>query len=368
MKWDNKKAFWFSILLIVGLVLLPTAKVFADIKKPYFTVTGGDVFVGGWFNNGRSVCTNIDNPNYQAPTYNPPTLSYLPPNSVYKGGILAYNKVNGNNHSGASADFGALALGLIEGKNSLTYGFATGITDSINSESFANMATASDYWGGLLGGASGQTHCIPDYYGTKQDSPDPWSGELKNAATGQYTKDASGAIWTLNSDEQKIQNDGRNVSLFVKGNVYIDGNIKYAGGYDGTKVPHFVLVVQGNIFVDPSVTRLDGWYIAQPDLSSQSSIDGTGAFWSCHDNSLNVPSPAFIYNCNDQLTINGALTAKIVLLTRNRSNIGNNDNSDRSEYINYLPENIIGGPFFNLPVTSGGGTTVDSLVSLPPIF
>ncbi|TAK89032.1 DUF11 domain-containing protein [Patescibacteria group bacterium] len=54
-------------------------------------------------------------------------------------------------------------------------------------------------------------------------------------------------------------------TLYVDGDLYIAGNVRYQDA-DGNKFgvsPSFGVVVTGNIYVDPAVTRLDGYYYAQ---------------------------------------------------------------------------------------------------------
>src|SRR5439155_12040445 len=113
--------------------------------------------------------------NYQAPTFsNPPGGA---PQNPAKGGILSWGLVSpGIGRWGSSADFGAFGLGLIEGNNTDRKGFYS--AQSINSYNYLSFANAnnisSNYWGGYFGGDVPQLHCIPDYYGTKQNSPSPY--------------------------------------------------------------------------------------------------------------------------------------------------------------------------------------------------
>lgn len=356
---------WWLAAGLLSFAILGSGLAQAALTKPVFKVQNGDVFAGGWFNNQQDACNAGDTANYQAPTYSTSTRTYNPVASQYLGGIMTFNKLSGGKPTGAAADFGALAMGLIEGNPAGDYGFASGLSDDNNSLSFANSSSVANYWGGLLAGTVPQTHCIPDYYNTKQNSPAAWSGSLDSAASGQYKVAASGTIFSLNTTPQTIK-AGKNLTIFVEGDAYIGANISYDNGnYTAINTPHFALVVLGNIFIDPDVSNLDGLYIAQPDTSSQATTDGSGAIWSCHAKSPSVPTPNYLYsNCDKKLTVNGAMIAKQLALVRTNGDVGNNN---VAETINYIPEMVIGGPFFNFS-SSGNDLKIESLISLPPIF
>lgn len=355
-----------TLFLGIGYLLFGSALVYAD-TKPYFKVFGGDVFAGGWFNSGNNNCSTGDG-NYQAPVISP--LS-----GQYKGGILAFATTN---RTGSSVDFGALAMGLIEGETTNQYGFYSGQTTSINSLSFANTenAVSGSYWGGYLAGASPQVHCIPDYYTKKQStSPPPINagssfnvGLLEHTTPqgpihviGQYTTPPGGAEITFGGPA--TINPGTNITVFVNGNAYISNDIVYADGYNADNVPKLTIVAKGDIFVAPSVGRIDGFYIAQP-----SSGNSGGTFWSCHDGSLSLPPDYgrwIAAHCNSRLTINGAVVAKQTNLLRINGDIGDN-NSNPAEVINYTPEMVMGGPFFNPPANQD--PKINALINLPPVF
>ncbi len=363
-----KVALWLAICLMSFGVLAPGVAS-AAITKPYFKVFDGDVFAGGWFDSGQTSC-NPGDANYQAPTYSSPT--YNPATSIYKGAILANSR---GTLLGASTDFGAMAMGFIETNAGSQFGFTSGTAASGNSLSLANNSTVTvtNYGGGLLSGTISQTHCIPDYYGTKQNSPTAWgTNTLSTAASGQYIKDFSPTITSildLTSANQLVHPD-KDITLFVTGNVVIDNNITYHPGYDFTNIPHFTLVVRGNIYIYPTVTNLDGLYIAQPNPSS---VSTTGVIWTCHDSNNTAPTASVVYvGCGTKLIVNGALIAKQVNFLRRSGSVATATNSETSssaniaEVINYTPEMVIGGPFFNATTTPS--LQIESLVSLPPIF
>lgn len=350
--------------LILGLVFLALGSglAYAD-SRPYFRAYGADIASGGWFNSGASSCSPSAS-TFQAPTYSPPS-------NLYKGGVLAYAK---NDSSGAGSQYGALALGMIQGptgSGSEPYGFTSG-SSGYNRLSFANFSSlnATDYWGGFLEGSNTHqaSHCLPDYYGTHQPSATVTGSVNLSAANGNYYVNSS---VTLSGKVQVRANPGTNLAYFVKGNVYIDNDITYEGSYTANNVPKFALVVRGNIYIAPSVSRLDGLYIAQPDTTSAATISNSGVVWTCHDGTTNIPLYTYVRdNCKTKLTINGSLIAKQVAFLRiNGDSAGAGGNEPASsaniaEVINFTPEMVIGGGFFN----GGSKYKVESLISLPPVF
>lgn len=352
--------FLYATSVVIGFPGLAQANTF-----PYFKVYGGDVFAGGAF-IAAGVCNN--GAGYHAPTTSPLT-------NQYNGGILAYAKSSPLG-AGSSTNLGGFALGTIQGVSGSPspdpmYGFYTGLATSIGSLSFAGPGGVggSSSWGGLWQGTTPQAHCIPDYF-SKQSSPN----DLGSRATlnvgplvGQNLI-TTGGILTVRADPNIGAN--QHVTVFVSGNVWINQNITYAdrSTYDANTVPKFALVVKGNIYIDPSVTRLDGVYIAQP--TSNTSTD-TGVIWSCHDNSTDVPKDSFVRGCTNQLVVNGAFIAGQVNLLRTVGDVasaapGESANGNIAEVFNFTPEMILGGPFFN-PSTSNANR-VESLISLPPVF
>lgn len=357
-----------SLLLAIFTYFIASSSMVLADTRPYFKVFGSDVFAGGWFNSAATSCTTSDS-NYQAPTFNPLA-------NQYKGGILAF----ATTRHGASSDFGAFAMGLIQGDPVNSYGFYTGQTSGVSGLSFANANTgvSSNYWGGYLAGATPQIHCMPDYFGTKQNksptpSPTPGgtsfnvgtlpSGFQYLAPAGQTSDIVAGADATIAA--------GTNVTVFIDGNAYISHNIRYAGSYTTDNVPKLAVVVKGNILVSPGVTQIDGLYIAQP---SASAVGTTGSFWTCHDSTNTTPDGYWVYaNCGSKLTMSGAIIAKQINLMRINGDLSAAPDNETTgspniaESINYVPAMVIGGPFFT-QTSNNLSPKINSLISLPPIF
>ncbi len=345
----------------LALLFMPAA---ASANQPYFKVFGGDVMSGGWFASGNSCDTSPGGP-YQDPSYS----SSQDPRA---GGILTYEAPG---KGGASSDYGAFALGQVELNGSSNYGFySAGDLPSQNKLTFANNSK-----NGYFEGSTRQSSCIPDYYNQKigATSPASFSPGVFPGSSGAYSYDASGsatppALFSANTSISA----GSKVTIFIKGNVYINHNITYAAD-TADNTTKFALVVLGNIYIDPSVGQLDGWYIAQPATTNVAADEGT--IWTCHDDSTTNPLAAsyITTNCGNKLTVNGSLTAKQVNFLRIKGDVssasaaedslsGAAASSNIAEIINYTPEMVVGGPFFNS--TSSSSFKIQSLTSLPPLF
>ncbi|HET9722001.1 MAG TPA: hypothetical protein VFP32_03140 [Candidatus Saccharimonadales bacterium] len=376
-------------------------------QKSYIKVTGGDVSTGGWFNNGQALCPTSTTPvsNYQDSNFsNPPEFPADSENRY--GGIITNANLSGNNSAGgSSSEFAAYALGEIMG-NSSGVGFYSGggyVKSSGSAQrydylSYANtmgpsFSMGSDFWGGNLVPSTGvrqTSYCIPDYYKNMMpDSTPPIlpSGKLNDpaamAADGTYSETATGDPLDIVPSADLTIPAGRHVRVFVKGSVYIGHNITYAG-HTANQVPKFTLIVQGSIYISKDVTRLDGFYVAQPDPTDSDQVGhDTGDIWTCHDDSTTIPifaGPGSPAECTNHLVVNGAFVAKSIQLYRVGGAAGFSDaagattaedgfanapNSNASEVINYSPDMVMGGPFSD---QTSDDNNIDSLISLPPVY
>src|SRR5581483_4262180 len=364
-----------NLLTVLGTILLVANEALAAAPLPIFQVKGGDVASGGRFNyrvNGYS--NSCQGSYYQAPDYSANPVPYK------RGGILAWAA----NRTGSHSDYAALSLGLIEkGVGSVTvgavpqavsYGFYTGNdttkTNSLSFANFFNSGAPNNFDGGIFEGlnsrASDDRHCIPDYYDNYVGGATNLNGATtinlgtcnSSCSASEYQDVvASGTTVTMNNGGAAYSvAPGTNRTFYVTGNLYINKNITYQGGYTDANIPRLAVVVIGNIFVDPSVTQLDGIYIAQPDMTTSTTATSTGELWTCHDSSNNVNLSSLLHymflNCraNPAITFNGSVVAAQVQLTR----ISGDVTGTPAETFNYPPEAAIGGSFTG-PGSGGGG-------------
>jgi hypothetical protein len=263
--------------------------------------------------------------------------------------IVGWNRGSSSSYAGAGTKYGVLALNHMQD-------FASGQGSGIepNGLTFANNNTPSgtvDTSGGLYGGKFSSAPCTADYFASAPASPPMGPQNLSTLLSV-----AAGSTYTVPNGIEK--------NLYVDGNVVVDVNVKFSGSYASTQdIPAFSLVVKGNMYILPSVTRLDGFYIAQPTNAAATN----GVIYSCAPTgtgttSANVLSQNLQNNCGQQLVINGAVAARQLWLLRT---YGSLSTPNAAEVINYLPEMWMSAAYDN-----GLGTTntnnYDSLANPAP--
>jgi hypothetical protein len=291
----------------------PDPPTFIVADKPYFEVKNGDLSAGAGMSVGGTDCAVSRNDN---------------------ASIVGWNRGSAGGYGGAGTQYAALALNHLQG-------FATGQGSTLvpSGVSFANNAAGQvNIAGGLFGGKFGGTNCTADYF-----------ANATNVQTGPYI---------INGD-LNIANGSHQV-IYVNGDVYIKGNIRFSGSYGTTSaIPSFSIVARGNIYIAPNVQQLDGFYIAQP----ASSTDTKGNIYTCANN--NVPA-ALDDNirtmCGTQLVVNGSFIGRQVWLLRTYGSL----TGAAAESFNYSPELWLSAPFGNN--LSQTQSDYDSITSLPPVL
>lgn len=315
-------------------------------SRPFFEVRGTDARAGGGYKSVIGSCGSAGDPPYVSPT--------SAKNDI-EGGIRSFAFNSGGTIYGSRGEFGADVLGVIfQGQN---YGFYAGAT-------FANQDQPSNSMGGFLNNDSGgiyTAHCLDDYYTNTRLTQSPagfGGGDIGAQASGQYQ--APGGISLSGTNISH----GKQITLYVDGDVTINGDITYDNTWnaaDQKDVPFLAIIVRGNIYVAPGVTKLDGLYIAQPDTSG-----GGGVFNTCTPGSF----------CNQQLVVNGAVIAQGVQLLRAHGTVGpleadlNSLTTNPAEVFNFVPSMVMGLPYWQ-NVDRGGAVVpndIEALFSLPPVF
>jgi len=354
---DFTGGFWVTMNFKGGAISLPSLSVpcpqgsVTPATRAFFEVRGSDISTGGGFSDANSVCATT------APGYVSPATGYSSTSGRYDyaGGVRAY--ANPNAGRGSQAQYGLLSLGLTIGSPNGPIGFFSG-----HNEVFANTGVPNAPNGGNLGGylsPSGPTsaHCVDDFF-TKtrltDSTPAAFSGNsITGLASGQYQANGPITLTSAGCGSPSV-GVGKQITLYVDGDVTINNNICYAKQWDPTNranVPYFALIVHGNITLTSGVSQLDGLYVAQPSSSFN------GIFNTCSD------------FCPNQLIVNGAVIAQQVSLNRAHGTLGpldadvNNISSQPAEIFNYVPSMIIGTPNFNPLYNS-----LEALFSLPPVF
>ncbi len=305
------------------------------VGMPYVKVYGGDVRVGGGVGGTSQACAFNNAATIK--TYSTPT-------------------------TGSGTQFAAISSGFIDRFVSGQYnplGATPDIGNAPTKLTFANNAGGSGYGGGF--GSAGAC------YNYVEKLPDDTQTSTGATAINGHT---------LGVGAKEIKH--------VKGNAYISGNIAYNSGTrtSSAQIPLYELVVEGDIYIDSSVTQLDGIYVAIPTSSSAGGNIYTCAFVS--GASATLPSTTYQSgpsNCKRQLVVNGAVAAKQIKFGRdcgslilsqaneptnlndggtNAQTCGNSNHA--AEVFNFTPEVWIRSS------SATGSTKYDSISSLPPIL
>ncbi|HEY1063865.1 MAG TPA: hypothetical protein VGE30_01045 [Candidatus Saccharimonadales bacterium] len=307
------------------------------VGMPYLKVYGGDVRVGGGVGGTTGVCESNNSAGIQTRNQGSP------------------------GYAGSGTQFAAISNGFINQFVSGQYNnLATNPNPGTNPTklSFANNAGGSGYGGGFA--SSGPCY---DYVGRLPADVQESTGNTV----------VNGRV--LGAGSKTVQH--------IRGNAYITSDIVYTGSWTtSASIPLFQLVVEGNIYIDDSVTQLDGIYAAIATNSS------TGNIYTCSfvsGASATVPNQTFLggsSNCKRQLVVNGALAAKKIHFLRDCGSLrwGAQENPEQTTYtggsneqtcgsgnhaaevINYTPESWIRSS------AGSGGNKYDSINSLPPIL
>lgn len=282
-------------------------------NKPYFKVFGSGISAGGHFNASGGACSS---------------------------GATAGNLAGWNNNSTSNANFGSsAALHTILFGNNTIKGVASGQSPtafgaSASTLSFANVAGTVDATAPSpnIGGKFGSTHCFTEL---PQHSPSTDPGANTSVAALAATTASPGKGYFAHNGSKVTLSGGtvgtgQNISLYTDQDVYITGNITYQlSGWTKDTVPSFVLHTTGNIYIDRSVTNLDGIFV------SETTTPG-GHIYTCGAGTApyadgSVPADPFtpmakneLYaNCNKQLVVHGSFVADNVDLMRTYGSLRN---------------------------------------------
>lgn len=311
-------------------------------QSPYVKVYGNDVAAGGKFadvNGQATFCSATDPKNKTA-------------------GIYTFSKKDGsNNFGGGGSQFGALALGKINSFGSSDSRNGLSPPNPPDGMSFGNMIrnapVAQDQ-----AGDNGFYHCAPDYYSAAQN-PLPDKSIVP---------------------DQQIGN-GQHIARFVNGDAYIFNNIAYTSNSWGTisEIPSYYLIVKGDIYINSSVTNLDGVYVAQPINDTKG-----GHIYTCTKRNflgdVSFFAPSELYDsCKTPLTITGSFIANQIRFLRTNGTVGKSLTPDVNEkptsgniaeIFNFSQEMYLAPQPDALSSVIGGKTKkqYDAITSLPPIL
>lgn len=264
---------------------------------------------------------------------------------IYTGDSAPFAIDNFYNYGGSGSDYGVFSTGLNNTQANDFTGMIGGNGNRVAAAdesllydlTFASSAVDSN--GSGYGSFSSTGQCLDNYFiqydsGTTSitsNTPATTRTTLMNA-TGERRFKRTGDLTLGTSTTGITIGSGANIVLLVDGDVSIENNITYSTSYGSTAspaVPRLVLIARGNISISKNVSRLDGIYIAQPNLltpSCTSNCDyastSTGRILTCHQTEWNNSRTAGS-NCGErQLKVNGSLIAHELHLYRTYGSIG----------------------------------------------
>jgi hypothetical protein len=308
--------------------------------KPYLKVFGGDISAGNALESAPNTCTSNGNAK-----------------------VVAWNKRNAGGYAGSGAQYATYALNTITDFAS-AQGNTGGAPVSVGL-SFANTVNNNPAVGNM-GGSFGSAVCIPNYYARMNGTPPNYPGNISAMTGGAYRGTPGMTIGP------GVINPGEKNTLYVSGDVYINGNITYAGSWDALNIPLFQLVVTGNIYIDNDVTQLDGVYIAQRSSAGSTT---TGKIFTCATGAGAAASPtgpSYYNDCDTRLTINGAFVASSVEFLRTLGTLSQSQpgtaesrtSTNGAEVFNFNPTLWMVQPVDG----SGRVDNYDAITSLPPVL
>lgn len=326
-----------AVLSVPGLSDQTCTGTMPVVYLPYLNVYGGDVMTGAAPADGGTCSTNP------------------------AAGVYSWSQYGVAGYPGAGAEYAVQALAQIDE-------FGSAMNPSSSSPpiglSFANSLIAASkvnpgqgLYGGYFGDSSGSWACGVDY--TK-------------GLTSKNGIDATTEINSIPPTPGNAQiNDGQAPKIWATGDVYISRNIIYQPGAwpKVDQIPFFELVVTGgNIYIDSSVTQLDGIYIAEPSGGVGGHIIDCATNAGGIAKQVDPTVSGFYLTCNKQLVINGAFVAKQVLFGRTYGSLGQAAAGDSlstnhdAEVFNYTPE-------IWLPRNAAAPSdTYDAITALPPVL
>ena len=353
------------------------------VRYPYVKAYSADIGSGGGFDQTDTTTNTV---NACTPSTQTGIFAYMRPRTQHN------NTATGR--SGSGGQINAYAWGNAPPpQNGDISGFATAerrtTATSISNLAFGSIAPASitdTNQADIGGNLSGEAPCMPDYFYQTQyptDSPITEDYLSTNINQGQLiSNNGKQLIRNGNLSTNPIPNFQGRVTLYVKGDLYIDRDITYKSYTTVAEIPNLTFVVLGNIYINPGVTTLDGTYIAQPlangtkgriytcatGLGSQITSAIT-VYSTCSGGYGGVPGDAGF----GKLTFNGSVIAQKVILNRAVNTLSNSrfketaSDSQGAEIFNFSPEIYLSPPIFKPTSTITSGD-YDAIAILPPIL
>ena len=233
----------------------------------------------------------------------------------------------------------------------------------VSSPKILSFANNIGYYGGNLGVCSVQR----DYFSGMPTDATTATGPIDpNSLTGSTVKRYSGNTVISGGS----LNDVSRTALYIDGDLQITGNIEYKNSSwaNETLIPSLHVYVKGNIYIQPNVTNLTGFFVAQQDGTTD-----TGKIFTCANGSARFTAN-LLTSCANQLSVRGAFSSKRTYFDRGVNSLRTGatqetyDNSKAAEKFYIGPEMYFVSPG---TTSTGGGTSSGGyqyITTLPPIL
>ena len=334
-------------------------------KKPSFQIWGGSLYSAG--NVKGTVATKYTIKGVNDDSYSPfktPGADGVNFGSWVEHAILANGLIR-NVSSAAGTAYGLANMEV----NAANPGGAVvkgnlASTDFCNRSrlSFANTTCSSGYAGkfGISGGSYTKT-TIQQEYATKAEDAEKAAGVSRNSGNTWTTIDLSSpssytqignvrytfiengnlaitASDTLDNGITHVIYAKKNSMDSTGGNIVIYGTgapISYGDGnyQDLSDIPQYVIIADGNLYIDRLVTRIDAILIAAGSTNTCAKFSG-GTVTEATKDSRNEIQDLY---CNQQLQINGVVVTGALKLYRIYGASAGLDSITPAEIINYSP-------------------------------
>jgi hypothetical protein len=215
-----------------------------------------------------------------------------------------------------------------------------------------SFANTTGTYGGSLGGSCSAPG---DYFSGAPATPEP-SGPIN---LGNFN---GSSVKRYNGDTELsggVLNNGSRTALYIEGNLKITGNISYVNPNplwnSELDIPSLHVYVKGNIYIQPGVTNLTGFFVAQEGVNSGGNI------YTCSSGYAQITTN-LLTSCDKQLSVRGAFSSKRTYFDRVANSL--RDGKEKEAYgASAAAEKFYIGPemYFVSPGagSTGGGTSSD---------
>ncbi len=291
-------------------------------KKPTFQVWGGGVYSAGDIVSNQFTKYTVDGVlDYTLirPT-GAPSLTF---GSWVEHAVIANGTATGL-ASGAATGYGQKGLVV----NAANPGGSTSSNYcNLNRLSLANVNCISKRTGSFgVAGVSASKTTLKEKYANKAAAIDASRNNDQNAYVNLNLSNANsyteqdGVRYTFANTNLTLDASNRLPSgvmhvIYAKGNVVIRSNLLYQDSnlQNMSSVPQYLIVADGNIYIEPAVTRIDAILLAGKNLNTCAKLSGSSVTEATKASGTHEVENLY---CARQLKINGVIIADVIKFYR----------------------------------------------------